>query len=305
MHTFDSGSGHAIAGLQFFFTPSYRNDLDRLLLMRRSIRRFYKGQARHLIAVPEEDLPLFQRSLEHDDCELLTQQSLIKPAFFPYTGYRTFARFFPAQAWRLGRYAGKGGWIIQQIVKLKSSQLIDAGPIGILDSDLFFVRPFDDRDLIPPRGKILMRQTPTTESGKHRKHIANARQLLGLIPGDTEHHFMSCPAIIYAEWVQALLRHIESIHGRGWQDVLHAQSSISEYSLYGVFVDEILKPNDIVIREQSFSHMLWDSASFEDFFSDVHGAIARAPEKICVVAQSALQIPPAEYVHRLRTLLEE
>mgnify|MGYP007002410810 CR=1 FL=1 len=259
MDTPNAALVQAKPGVQLFFTPSYRNDLDRLLLMRRSIRKFYKGQARHVIAVPKEDLALFQKALTDEKCDFLTQQSLVIPTFFPRKGYHTFAKLFPSQAWRLQRYAGKGGWIIQQIVKLMSSQLVERGPIAILDSDTFFVRPFDDSDLLPPHGKILIRQMPSTESGKHRRHIANARQLLGLTSGNTEHHFMSCPAILYAEWVRALLKHIESAHGEDWQNVLLAQSTISEYSLYGVFVEELLKPDDLVIREHSFSHMLWDN----------------------------------------------
>lgn len=271
--------------------------------MRRSIKKFYRGFARHVIAVPWEDMKLFQDALRGDDCHIIAQQSLVRSEFFPSRGYRTFRKLFPNQAWRMNRFAGKGGWIIQQVAKFMAAELVESGPIAILDSDVFFVRPFDDRDLFPMDGRLLVRITPDTESGKHRKHIANSRKLLGLAEGSTEHHYMSCPAILYAEWIKKMMIHIETLWGKPWQLVLHEQETISEYSIYGVFVEEVLRPRDIVIRSQSYNHMLWDPKSYADFFSDVQGNILRKPEKVCVVAQSALNIPAIEYASTLESLL--
>lgn len=287
-----------------FFTPSYRNDLDRLMLMRKSIRSFYQGTARHVIAVPREDFRLFTAALKGDQCEIITQQSLVRPEFFPATGYRTLSKYFPNQAWRLNRFAGRGGWIIQQIAKLMAAEMVQNGPIVILDSDLCFVRPFGDSDLIPSTGRLLVRITPETESGRHRKHIAHSRKLLGLPEGSTEHHYMSCPAILYAEWVNELMKYIEAQRGKPWQTVLHEQKTLSEYSIYGVFVEEILKPSDLIIRDYSYNHMLWDMASFKGFFDDVEAALVREPQKICVVVQSALKITTNDYADTLGSLLD-
>jgi hypothetical protein len=286
-----------------FFTPSYRNDLDRLVLMRKSIRAFYRGTAKHVIAVPREDVRLFKAALQKDDCQIISQQSLVRPEYFPRLGFRAFSKLFPGQTWRLRQFAGKGGWIIQQVAKFMAAELVEKGPIVILDSDLFFVHEFDDRDLFPLDGHLLVRINPDTESGKHRKHIVNSRKLLGLAEGSTEHHYMSCPAILYAEWIKKLMIHIEALWGKPWQLVLHEQETLSEYSIYGVFVEEVLKPHDLVIREQSYNHMLWDINSYNNFFCDVPGNISRKPEKVCVVAQSALNIPVNEYASRLESLL--
>ena len=286
-----------------FFTPSYRNDLDRLLLMRRSIKRFYCGFALHVIAVPLEDLKIFQDALSGDTCKVIAQQSLVRSEFFPSRGYNAFKKLFPNQAWRINRFAGKGGWIIQQVAKLMAAELVENGPIVILDSDVFFVRPFDDCDLFPKEGRLLVRITPDTESGRHRKHIANSRKILGLAEGSTEHNYMSCPAIIYAEWTKKLMIYIENLWGKPWQLVLLEQETISEYSIYGVFVEEVLKPNDLIIRSQSYNHMLWDFKSYTNFFSDVQGKVLGEPEKICVVAQSALNISAIEYSKKLESIL--
>ena len=38
-----------------FFTPSYRNDLERLLILRQSVKRFVKESLSHYVIVPKED----------------------------------------------------------------------------------------------------------------------------------------------------------------------------------------------------------------------------------------------------------
>lgn len=289
-----------------FFSPSYRGDLDRMLLLRRSIRRFYQGSSRHVIAVPERDLAMFRQSLADDNsCELISQQSVVDPAFFPRWFYPTLEKLMPGQAWRFARYAGKGGWIQQQIAKLMSGSMAASGgdPIVILDSDLFFVRPFGIEDLVPADCRVLVRLTPATESGKHRKHIENSRRLLQLPEGSTDHHYMAYPTIFYGDWVDELTKYIERIKRRPWQEVLLDEPTMSEYSIYGVFVEEILKPRDLLIREEPFNFMLWDRASFDGFFNDVQGSLQRYPQRICTVAQSNMSVPVHEYVAKLNGVL--
>lgn len=290
----------------FFFSPSYRGDLDRLVLQRRSIQRFYQGPSRHVVAVPQRDMQMFRTALEGDaGCELISQQSIVHPAFFPRWFYPSIEKLAPGQAWRFARYGGKGGWIQQQIAKLMSGTLAKSAdePIVVLDSDLFFVREFGIDDLVPADRKLLVRLMPATESGKHRKHIANSRRLLQLPEGPTDHHFMAYPAILYAAWIDELTKHIERLKGRPWQEVLLDEPTMSEYSIYGVFVEEILKPQDLQIREEPFNFMLWDRASFDGFFDDVQGSLRRHPQRICTVAQSNMNIPVSEYTAKLNALL--
>ena len=288
-----------------FFTPSYRNDLDRLVLLRRSMRKFYRGSAHHVVAVPESDLALFRNALRDDGCTLVSQQSLVDRRFFPTALYSLIDRYAHSQAWRFARHAGKGGWIIQQIAKLNAKSLQERGPILVLDSDLFFFRSFDDADLLADRGRVLVRITPTTESGRHRKHIAGARTLLRLPEGSTEHHYLSCPAILQAEWLPELARHLEQLHGKTWQEVLLAEDTMSEYSIYGVFVEETLKPSDLLIHDRSFNHMLWDTHSYGRFFKDPQSVLTEDPSKVCVVVQSALKVPVSEYHAHLDSILSK
>lgn len=296
---------NAAAPSILFFTPSYRNDLDRVVLLRRSMRKFYSGTANHVVAVPESDLTLFRNALRDDHCTLVSQQSLVDRRFFPTTLYSLINRYAPTQAWRFARRAGRGGWIIQQIAKLNAKSLLERGSIIVLDSDLFFFRNFGDSDFHSGQHKILVRETPTTESGKHRRHMSNARKLLRLPEGSTEHHYMSCPAILQAEWLQEMCRYLERNRGKPWQDIFLEEETMSEYSIYGVFVEEILKPSDLAIRDRSFNHMLWDEHSYSRFFADPHTVLAEDPSKLCVVVQSNMKVSTNEYRRHIETLLSQ
>lgn len=291
-----------------FFSPSYRGDLDRMLLQRRSIRRFCQAPSRHVIAVPRRDVDLFRQALAGDSgCQVVAQQDYVDAGFWPRPWYPPLAKALPGQAWRFARWAGKAGWIQQQIAKLQAGLITGAGdePIAVLDSDLFFVRPFGADDLAPADRKLLVRLMPATESGRHRKHIATARRILKLPEGPTEHHFMAYPAILYRPWIDALTAHLETLHAKPWQQVLLAEEVISEYSIYGVFVEEVLRPADLQIREEPYNFMLWDRASFDGFFGDVAGSLARYPQRLCTVAQSNMHIPVDEYVAQLHAVLGE
>lgn len=290
-----------------FFSPCYRGDLERMLLLRKSIRRFCQAPSRHIVAVPVQDLELFRKAIAGDEsCELITQQSIVDAGYFPGVLYRQVQRFAPTQTWRFNRFAGRPGWIIQQIAKLMSGRVTNARdePIFILDSDLFFVRPFAGADLVPPGRRLLMRLTPKTESGTHRHHIENSRRLLGLPAGPTDHHYMAYPAVFYGDWIEEMLRYIEKKRGKPWQEVLLAEESVSEYSIYGVFLEEILKPTDLLVRDEAYNFMLWDRTSFDGFFDDVAGSLRRHPGRLCTVAQSNLKIPVGEYEGKLNSFLE-
>ena len=284
-----------------FFTPSFRGDLERFVLLRKSIKRFYHGVAQHIVVVPKEDVSLFNRELAGDNIKVLAQNDFVSSYYYPRKWYPLLKRAFPSQAWRFQTYAGRPGWVIQQIVKLSLPEKVNESVTAILDSDLFFIRPFDNSDLeVEGDKQILVRTEPTTESGKHRKYMEAARRLLGLAPGSTDHHYMAYPAIWYSDWVKKLRKHIESIHQKPWQKVLYEADMISEYLIYGIFVEEILKPENLKVRLDPFHYIIWDQNSYTRFIS---GEFAKKNNNkiICAVVQSNLQIPVDQYRASLET----
>lgn len=284
-----------------FFTPSYAGDLDRFILLRKSMERFYRGNARHVVAVPKEDLRLFKRNAPNDgDIEYVTQNELVDKAFFPPWWYRQAKQHFPSQAWRLDRFKGRSGWIIQIMTKLSIPSVIQTGVVALLDSDLVFVRDFENADMgDPERQQVLVRIVAQTESGKQRHHVEKSRSVFGISPGSTEHHYMSSPNIWYPEWVKALHVYLEERYSDRWQHVLFQAGHISAYTLYGIFVEEVLKPSQLVLRDRQFHRIVWDMASYHHFLSDPSPV---NDDTLCIVIQSNLGIGVEEYSRHIEAL---
>lgn len=289
-----------------FFSPSYIGDLERAIWLRRSVETFFNGNATHIITVPNGDIPAFRRALgQQKDVQLIPQEEFVDSYYYPDLLFRLASRLAPSQLWRLKTHAGKSGWIIQQIVKLNCSQIIKDGAVVFLDSDLFFFRHFGLRDLgIDNSQRVLVRILPDSESAKHRHHIINSRLILDAPPGNTDYTYMGFPAIWYVDWLNQLHKHLENVSGKHWQKALFdVKFGISEYTIYGVFIDEILKPRELYIREEPYNLIAWDHASFDNLKSAMLQNEKIPNNKISLVIQSNIGIPTSEYEDMLLHIL--
>lgn len=280
-----------------FFTPSFRGDLERLLIMRRSLKRFFVGAVRHVVAVPKQDMALFAAHLYGDDVELISQNDLVERRFYAKWLYRAMQDRVPSQMWRFSRFAGRPGWIIQQIVKCSVPSLFAVGPVVVLDSDLFFTRPFGVGEFDGGATRILLKYYPQTASGMHADHMGRARDLLGLPAGATHYHYIGWPGVWYPDWVTELQNYLTARHRCSWQTVLYRAGTFSEYCLYGVFVEEILKPGDLDLRTRPMYRLVWDKQSYETFVEERGDRTLPEDAPICVVVQSNLGISTSEYAH--------
>lgn len=285
-----------------FVTPSYRGDLDRFTLLRRSVRRFLKERVRHLVMVPRADREMFVDANRDDaDVAVLVQEDVVDRVFYPRPGFGLAAKLFPSQAWRLERFLGRRGWVIQQIVKLNAVAVCEAPTLVVIDSDCFFFRDFSVAMFGAGERRLLLKQIPGNEAALHRRHINRAREILQLPPGSSDFHYMAYPAVLQRDWVLALHRYLEAKHGKPWQQVLYAAGSISEYSIYGIFVEEILKPDDLEIRIEPYNIGVWHKEELDnlaDFAVSVAAKVADTPEPLapfCVTFQSILEVPVDAY----------
>lgn len=288
----------------FLFTPSYAPDIDRAKWLRKSIERFYNGEATHIFAIPKHDRRLFINNLGSNNIEYIDQEELVDPIFYPKPIYKIIKKIAPSQVWRFEKSGGRPGWIIQQIAKLASPKIIKDNPIVFLDSDVFFIRDFGANTLnLENQSRTLIRITPRDEAAKHRKRIERARNFLALPSGATEHNYMGSPVIWHPDWALQLHSHIENVHNKYWQQALFDARYISEYSLYGIFVEEVIKPKRITINETPYYHIVWDRESFERFKVGVFDKAAAPESKICVIVQSNLDISVTEYEHLLNKII--
>ncbi|MBW1793716.1 MAG: hypothetical protein JRJ38_04705 [Deltaproteobacteria bacterium] len=257
------------------------------------MKMFYRGSAHHIVVVPREDVSLFKSILKGDAVDIYVQNDLVDDIYYAKWFVDLIRRIAPNQLWRFNKFAGRPGWIIQQIVKLNIPKIVDSHQVAILDSDVVFCRPFDDLHLDNQSGKrILVRREPKQESARHREHVKESRRILHLPEGNTDHHYMAWPCIWYPDWVKELTKYLGAIHGKFWQRVLYDAGTISEYNLYGVFVEEVLRPKNLRIRKESFHHIIWDEKSYNEMFSR---PLKIDNDKICLVIQSNLSVSVDTY----------
>lgn len=278
-----------------------------MVWLRRSLEAFNTLPARHIVAIPARDLKVFRKALGHSNLlELICQEDLVDPGFYPDVLYRLTERFAPQHLWRLAGHAGKPGWIVQQIVKLSSNRLISDGPIIFLDSDIFFYRHFSlEHDLgLGANQRVLVRIVPEEIGARHPHHVEHSRQLFGLPAGASDMTYMGYPAIWYPDWLSRMQQHIESISGKPWQQaLLTVNFNISEYTLYGIYLEEILRPPGLSIRSKPYNLIAWDRPSFEALKLRILKGHSLPPECFTLCLQSNVQIPVVEYQDMLATLL--
>ncbi len=276
-----------------FFTPTYANDAERFQLLRESIKRYYRGVAEHVIAVPKEDEKLFRQLTKGDKVEIIIQNDLVNSRFYPARWYKLLNELLPAQSWRFKNFAGRNGWIIHIIVKLSINNFIKNKPAVLLDSDSFFTRSFDDTDLDNPLNqRILVKWIPDTPLPAQHKHLIRTRQILGAPEASMIHNYQSNPEIWYPDWVEKLQSHLESKYSKPWQEALFDAGTISSSALYGTYVEEVLKPPELIVRGQFPFFIAWDESSYKSFVDNPKSSV---DGKFYAVIQSNLGHPASEY----------
>ena len=291
-------------------TPSYRGDLERFILLRRTIERFARCPVEHVVAVPQQDVGLFRDALRQDSgVRVVAQQDFVAPMFYAPAWSRFLQTRLGRRAWRLtqSRFGGRPGWIVQQIVKLSAPEVFADGPICIVDSDLLFIREFDAGDLCPASNvRVLIREEPDCESARHPSYMRKSRELLKLAPGSEDHHFMAFPAIWYGDWVLQLRDELERRQGKPWQQVLYDAGFFSEYLLYGVYLDEVLRPAGLEQRTVPLHVGVWDREGFDQFMRSPRLVLDSYPAEgapLTLVVQSNIGMDPRTYADAVEAAL--
>ncbi|CAG1022311.1 hypothetical protein MTYM_01623 [Methylococcales bacterium] len=288
-----------------FFTPSYIGDIERVYLLRESIRHFVKESLPHYLIVPKQDYQTFRDKFSLDkNVIILKQNDYVADYFYSTFLYRLLNRIAPQQSWRLHTQSGRPGWIVQQIVKLSLPDIIDEDAAFIIDSDVFFIRPFSIHEIVSqsPDERILMRRQSTDQRLIHEKHIQRSREILGLETGTAEFNYMSWPAIFYKDWVKNLQSYLEKKNDCHWQYTLFEANTISEYSIYGVYIDEVAKFKNCKIIATPLHQGIW---SYEDFIDFINRKTSYGADKVCIVIQSNLDISVEQYKKHFYSFLNK
>lgn len=240
-------------------TPSYAPDFERCKLLSWSVEAFAPQSVKHYIIVPKRDLPLFKK-LQKANTEIITVESILP----------TWIQRLPlVKNWWLSfKHIAVRGWIIQQIIKLATAEFLNEDVFIFVDSDVAFIRPFSEQNFVKDDKVRLFRTpaqiAPQTPIGE--KWHQTAHSLLGLpdvtppVPG-----YIGQIMTWRRDNLRKLYQHIELVSGRGWMETVCGAWNLSEYVIYGIFVDQILKePIGHYYDAGRICHEYWFTSSMSD-----------------------------------------
>jgi hypothetical protein len=217
-------------------TPSYAPDFERCQLLCESVQQFVSPAVKHYIIVDRSDVALFKR-LRSPHTEIIPKEAIlpwwIKKLFLPQYNLWLSFKTLPMR-----------GWLIQQIVKLAIAQHIQEDVLIFVDSDVAFIRPFELESLIV-EGKVRcyreLNSIPLDMSEGHYDWYQKACRLLNLpLVTFPASDYISQMVTWRRENVLKLQGAIENCSGKSWIEACGNLWNISEYVLYGIFVDYVL-----------------------------------------------------------------
>ena len=267
-------------------TPSFRGDADIFSDLHRSVLEFTAPDTVHHVFVPESDRSLFA---EHEGprCRVWTSREILP---------RRYLRIGQADSYVNARrpWPPVRGWITQQAIKIAAAAQLDADVVLIADSDIVLVRPVTAARFRTDGRRSLHRveKGVTVDMERHVVWHRTARRLFGLPP-------QSLPLPDYVSsfnfWepaaVGAMQRRISDTVGGNWLDAFTGQVHISEFILYGVFVDEVLGRSGTRLPEDTTScHNTWQRTPL-DHDGAVDFASQLGPDAVAMMISAKSRTP--------------
>lgn len=235
-------------------TPSYEPDFELCRDLNTSVLAYTPAPTVHHIITPRRDLALFS-TLRGPRTEVWSVDQLLPRHMIGVHGtnfWLNLRRPIPPVR----------GWVMQQVVKLQASAQIEADTLLLVDSDVLFVRPVTAQTFrCDGRLRFYRKDAGVTEHlPRHLIWHDVARDLLGLphVPAPLP-DYISAFNVWDRRTTLALRDRIQQVTGRPWLDAVAGQLHVSEFILYGVFVDDVLGEHAHVMPAGSMlCHSYWN-----------------------------------------------
>lgn len=282
-------------------TPSYFLDFERCKILCRSVEKYVSSYDRHIIIVDKNDYELFNE-IKGPKIEIITKESIL-PGWLKKIP-RTRRWWFSLKTLPVR------GWILQQVVKLSVAEFVDADIYFFADSDIMFIRPFDLSSLVK-NDKVRLYRFPRLEQDYHEpRHIkwyTYAGKLFQL-EGDQylESDYIGPLVTWRRDTLLKLNNHIQDMSSRKtWKEALCNTITFSEYILYGIFSEFILKEESGHYWDHTeICHTNWtlpidNLEKLKLFLSTLR------PEHCAICVQSNLGIDPGKYSEYIYNYIKE
>lgn len=228
-------------------TPCFRGDAEVFADLHRSVLAFTPSETVHHVYVPSRDRGRFA-VYEGPRCRIWDRSRLLPPRYLrsPLSDVYVNVR----RPWPPLR-----GWVMQQTSKIAAAGQTDADIVLLIDSDAVLVRPVDPQRFINDGQACLYREDGGVTAGMKRHVIWHrvARELLGLPPAPPPPlpDYVGPVAFWAPTTVRALQERIQAVTGQNWLDAFNSRLHISEFILYGVFVEEMPRADPCKVQTVS------------------------------------------------------
>jgi hypothetical protein len=228
-------------------TPSLARDFESCRLLCDTLDAYVTGFDAHYIVVSAADMPLFA-PLAGPRRHIVDEARLLPRTLFK----------LPVK-WKGRRYSWAPGtlpvfgWHVQQLLKFGMALQQPNPRVIFIDSDNFFVRPFD-LAAFACGATVPLQVDPQSvkPDTDHATWLTNAHHLLGLpepvLPADD---FIGQMIVWDVEIVREILSRIETNTGVSWWRALLRIRAFSEYMIYGAAVaaDPALRSRHHLVTE--------------------------------------------------------
>ena len=277
-------------------TPSYGPDLEIFRALRRSARRYAPPDTKHYVVVPRRDVAEFTDAADLN-CVIWAEEDLLPPGTVSLRliDHLLHAMRLIPPTLRLARmdfrrpWPPLRGWVIQQLVKLEAAARVDADAVLVVDSDIVFIRQFSAATFVKNGAVRSFRKVDAVDIDLplHLEWNRVARDLLNVAePKPPLPDYISSLTAWDPRVVRLLQPRIAATSERPWMTSLANLRHLSEWTLYGVFLDEVAGPAySSFVAETTLCHSYWDTSplnesSLDDFLSKV------SPDDIALHIQS-------------------
>jgi hypothetical protein len=281
-------------------TPSYRNDFHLFADLHKSILSKMRESVQHYVLVPARDVGIFE-VLTGPRCVIVPEESLYPRNYHSVNWINNILGLFPGfpshamiSAINTRRLAlPVRGWIMQQALKIEMCRRLEADTVLLVDSDVELVRPLDESMLtVGDHARLYRRSTEVDERLPiHMQWHEISRKLLGLAPPNfPAPDYVSSFCVWEPRVVRALVERIERNMKQPWMDAVTGGRTLSEWTIYGVFVEEILGFDAEIFTETSLCHSYWDNIPLTEK-SAIEFASQIGPNDVAVLIQSKSKTP--------------
>ena len=282
-------------------TPTYTPDFELCRELHRSVLEYTPGSCIHYLITPRADRKLFSQ-LSGPRCVVLTYGELFPPWVIETAWLNALAspllrRLSSARIVAANLHQPLPpirGWVIQQVAKLAIASVADCDILLLADSDVQLVRPFTAETLLRDGRVPLYRRTGKVDDRLPRHITWNkvARDLLGLPEADPPFpDYVSAFGAWERATVLAVQERIQEVSGRHWIDAVTAQLHFSEWTVYGLFLDEVVgAPSNTCTTDSARCHSYWESTPL-DLFGAKAFVRGLAPDDLAVMIHSKSHTP--------------